>query len=162
MSEADPENPPLDETLSSRSGFDGAWLHVRVDEVRLPTGRVTTREVVEHPGRVAIVGITRDGKVLLLRQSHHAIGQHVARVPAGTLEPGESARGVCATGADGGNWLSRRSTDPAGVVLHLSWLHERAADDLPRGRTASLAVVTIDPDELIRLTPMPLATFHAS
>ena len=35
MSDADPENPPLGETLSSRRGFDGAWVHVRVDEVRL-------------------------------------------------------------------------------------------------------------------------------
>src|SRR5215204_3728382 len=90
MSDADPENPPLDETLSSRRGFDGKWVHVRVDEVRLPTGRKTTREIVEHPGSVAIVGVTSAGNVLLLRQSHHAIGRTLLGIPAGTLEPGET------------------------------------------------------------------------
>ena len=67
MSNADHENPPFGETLSSRRGFDGALVHVRIDDVRLPTGRVTTREVVEHPGSVAIVGVSSDGNVLLLR-----------------------------------------------------------------------------------------------
>src|SRR5215213_3834306 len=90
MSETDPENPPFGETLSSRRGFDGAWVHVRVDEVRLPTGRVTTREIVEHPGSVAIVAVTGDGNVLLLRQSHHAIGRTLLGIPAGTLEAGEA------------------------------------------------------------------------
>ncbi len=58
MSDSDAMNPPLGETLATRRGFDGAWVHVRVDDVRLPTGRITTREVVEHPGSVAIVGVT--------------------------------------------------------------------------------------------------------
>ena len=71
-------------------------VHVRVDDVRLPTGRVTTREVVEHPGSVAIV--TSDGNVLLLRQSHHAIGRTLLGVPAGTLEPGD-ARGMRSAGS---------------------------------------------------------------
>ena len=132
MSDADPENPPFGETLSSRRGFDGAWVHVRVDEVRLPTGRVTTREIVEHPGSVAIVGVTSDGNVLLLRQSHHAIGRTLLGVPAGTLEPGETPE-ACArrelteeTGYRAGRLTA------AGVVLHLAWLHGRADDDFPR------------------------------
>ena len=132
MSDADPENPPFGETLSSRRGFDGAWVHVRVDEVRLPTGRVTTREIVEHPGSVAIVGVTGDGNVLLLRQSHHAIGRTLLGIPAGTLEPGETPE-ACArrelaeeTGYRAGRLSAAR------VVLHLAWLHGRADDDLPR------------------------------
>ena len=132
MSDADPENPPLDETLSSRRGFDGAWVHVRVDEVRLPTGRVTTREVVEHPGSVAIVGVTGDGNVLLLRQSHHTIGRTLLGIPAGTLEPGESPEACARRELTEETGLSRRPADAAGVVLHLAWLHGRADDDLPR------------------------------
>jgi ADP-ribose pyrophosphatase len=82
--------PPHDETISSRRGYDGAWVHVRVDEVRLPSGRVRPREVVEHPGAVAIVALTTAGDVLLLRQFHHAIGRSLLGLPAGTLEPGEA------------------------------------------------------------------------
>ena len=59
-------DPPLGQILASERGFDGAWIHVRVDKVQLPSGRIATREVVEHPGAVAIVAITRAGDVLML------------------------------------------------------------------------------------------------
>ena len=156
MSDADPEDPPLSEMLSSRRGFDGAWVHVRVDDVRLPTGRVTTREVVEHPGSVAIVGVTSDENVLLLRQSHHAIGRTLLGIPAGTLEPGESPE-ACArrelteeTGYRAGRLtqLASSYTSPGYTDERLPIFH--AADCEPAGGE-------IDPDELIRLTPMPLA-----
>jgi ADP-ribose pyrophosphatase len=156
MSDTDPEDPPLDETLSSRRGFDGAWVHVRVDDVRLPTGRVTTREVVEHPGSVAIVGVTSDDNVLLLRQSHHTIGRTLLGIPAGTLEPGESPE-ACArrelteeTGYRAGRLTQLASyyTSPGYTDERLTIFH--AADCEPAGGE-------IDPDELIRLTPRPLA-----
>ncbi|HET7095082.1 MAG TPA: NUDIX hydrolase, partial [Thermomicrobiales bacterium] len=82
--------PPHDETISSRRGYDGAWAHVRVDEVRLPSGRVRPREVVEHPGAVAIVAVTAADEVVLLRQYHHAIGRSLLGLPAGTRDPGEA------------------------------------------------------------------------
>jgi ADP-ribose pyrophosphatase len=156
MSDADLENPPLDETLSSRRGFDGAWVHVRVDDVRLPTGRVTTREVVEHPGSVAIVGVTGDDIVLLLRQSHHTIGRTLLGIPAGTLEPGETPE-ACArrelteeTGYRGGRLTQLASyyTSPGYTNERLTIFH--AAGCEPAGGE-------IDPDELIRLAPVPLA-----
>jgi ADP-ribose pyrophosphatase len=156
MSDADPDNPPLGETLFSQRGFDGAWVHVRVDDVRLPTGRVTTREVVEHPGSVAIVGVTGDGNVLLLRQSHHTISRTLLGVPAGTLEPGETPE-ACArrelteeTGFRAGRLTQLASyyTSPGYTDERMTIFH--AAGCEPAGGE-------IDPDELIRLAPMPLA-----
>ena len=156
MSDADHENPPFSETLSSRRGFDGALVHVRVDDVRLPTGRVTTREVVEHPGSVAIVGVTSDGNVLLLRQSHHAIGRTLLGVPAGTLEPGETPE-ACARRelTEETGYSAGRLTEVASYYTSPGYTDERmtifhAADCEPAGGE-------IDPDELIRLTPVPLA-----
>jgi ADP-ribose pyrophosphatase len=156
MADDDRDNPPFGETLSSRRGFDGTWVHVRVDEVRLPTGRVTSREVVEHPGSVAIVGVTSDGNVLLLRQSHHAIGHTLLGLPAGTLEPGETSE-ACArrelveeTGYHAGRLrqLAAYYTSPGYTNERMTIFH--AADCEPAGSE-------IDPDELIQLTPMPLA-----
>jgi ADP-ribose pyrophosphatase len=156
MSEADRANPPFGETLSTRRGFDGAWVRVRVDEVRLPTGRVTTREIVEHRGSVAIVGVTSDGHVLLLRQSHHAISRTLLGIPAGTLEPGETLE-ACArrelieeTGYRAGplRQLAAYYTSPGYTNERMTIFH--AADCEPAGGA-------INPDELIRLTPMPLA-----
>ena len=80
---------PHGEVLVSRRGFDGKRVRVRVDEVRLPSGRQTVREVVETAPAVAVVPITTDGRVLLIRQYHHAIGRALLGLPAGTQEPGE-------------------------------------------------------------------------
>ena len=156
MADDDRDNPPFGETLSSRRGFDGKWVHVRVDEVRLPTGRITARETVEHPGSVAIVGVTSDGNVLLLRQSHHAIGRTLLGLPAGTLEPGEMPE-ACArrelveeTGYRAGRLrqLAAYYTSPGYTNERMTIFH--AADCEPAGGE-------IDPDEMIRLTPLPLA-----
>ena len=155
MSDSDAETPPLGETLATRRGFDGAWVHVRVDDVRLPTGRITTREVVEHPGSVAIVGVTTDGNVLLLRQSHHAIGRMLLGIPAGTLEPGETPE-ACArreleeeTGYRAGRLTQLASyyTSPGYTNERMTIFH--AGDCEPAGGE-------INPDELIRVTTMPL------
>jgi ADP-ribose pyrophosphatase len=151
-----PSDPPLGETLSTHRGFDGKHVHVRIDEVRLPSGRVTVRETVEHPGSVAIVGVTRDRQVLLLRQSHHAIQRTLLGIPAGTLEPGETPE-ACAlrelleeTGYRAGTLTQLASyfTSPGYSDERMTIF--RADDCEPAGGT-------IDPDELIRLTLVPLA-----
>jgi ADP-ribose pyrophosphatase len=149
-------DPPLGETLSSRRGFDGAWVHVRVDEVRLPSGRIATRETVEHPGSVAIVGITMDHQVLLLRQSHHTIGQTLLGIPAGTLEPGETPE-ACAK-----RELEEETGYRAGALTQLAsyytspgYSDERMT--IFRADNCEPAGGAIDPDELIHLTPVPMA-----
>ncbi len=83
--------PPHTVTLASHRGFDGKHLHLRVDDVRLPSGRESVREVLEHPGSVAIVPVTSDGHVVMMRQFHHCIGKSLLGLPAGTREPGEPA-----------------------------------------------------------------------
>lgn len=79
-----------EETVSSEQVYTGRIVRLRVDEVRLvPAGRLARREVVEHPGAVAIVPVTPDGHVLLVRQYRYAAGEELLEIPAGTLEPGE-------------------------------------------------------------------------
>jgi len=75
-------------TISSHYPFSGKLIKVRVDEVVLPSGRKTTRELVEHRGAVAIVAV-EDGKVLLERQYRHTAGRVMWEIPAGTLDAGE-------------------------------------------------------------------------
>ena len=75
-------------TLESRRPFVGRLLRMRVDEVELDDGRRATREVVEHPGAVAM--LAWDGERLaLVRQWRHAAGRTLLEVPAGTVDPGE-------------------------------------------------------------------------
>lgn len=71
--------------------FAGKVVSLRVDRVVLPDGREARREVVEHPGAVAVVPLLPDGRVVLVRQYRHAVGRALLEIPAGTLdEPGES------------------------------------------------------------------------
>ena len=75
-------------TVSSRRAFGGRLLSLRVDEVELESGTRATREVVEHPGAVAI--LAWDGERLAaVRQWRQAAGADLLEIPAGTLEPGE-------------------------------------------------------------------------
>lgn len=77
-------------TVSSRRAFSGRLLSLRVDEVELESGKRATREVVEHPGAVAI--LAWDGeRFAAVRQWRQAAAADLLEIPAGTREPGESA-----------------------------------------------------------------------
>ncbi len=80
------------ERIESREEiFSGKFLRLVVDRVILPDGRKATREIVLHPGAVAILPILSDGKVLLVRQHRSAIGRSLWEIPAGKLDQeGES------------------------------------------------------------------------
>jgi ADP-ribose pyrophosphatase len=81
----------MSETLTkTRYGYKGKLLKLRVDRVRLPNGYKTTREIVEHPGAVAIIPVLDDARILLTRQYRRAARRHMIEIPAGTLERGES------------------------------------------------------------------------
>lgn len=76
--------------IGSEKIFEGRLISLRRDTVLLPNGRTSTREVVAHPGAVAIVPILEDGRVVLVRQYRHAIGKILTEIPAGTLHPDET------------------------------------------------------------------------
>ncbi len=78
-----------EKTLSSKSIYRGRTVNLRVDEIRMPSGRESTREVVEHREVVAIVAIDRDDNVLLVRQFRHPVGKELLEVPAGGIDAGE-------------------------------------------------------------------------
>ena len=69
--------------------FDGRILHVYRDEVLLDNGILAEREVVKHQGAAAVVPITENGEVILVKQYRYAIGKETLEIPAGLLEPGE-------------------------------------------------------------------------
>lgn len=75
-------------TTGSTRPWAGRRITVRVDEVERSDGHRTTREIIEHPGAVAI--LAWDGERLaMVRQWRHATGATLLEIPAGTLEPAE-------------------------------------------------------------------------
>ena len=85
----------MEQRVDGRYAYRGRIISVRVDQVKLASGRETVREVVEHPGAVAIVPVEDNGNILLVRQYRYAVGRELLEIPAGTREPDESAE-ACA------------------------------------------------------------------
>lgn len=81
MGELDPY-----EVVGTTRVFDGKVISVRVDEVRMSDGQVAKREVVAHPGAVAIVALDDDGKVVLVNQYRPAVAARLDELPAGLLD----------------------------------------------------------------------------
>ena len=79
----------MEKTLSSRLIHEGRNFRFRTDDVELPDGRRTVRDIVEHPGAVAIIPILPDGRMVLVRQYRYAVQKELLEIPAGTLEEGE-------------------------------------------------------------------------
>ncbi len=75
--------------MDSQLIFSGRVVKLKVDQVRLPDGKTSSREVVVHPGAVAILPITDEGKLLLIRQFRYPAGEELWEVPAGKLGPNE-------------------------------------------------------------------------
>jgi ADP-ribose pyrophosphatase len=90
---------------AARTVYDGTLFDVVVEQ-----WGEHEREIVEHPGAVAIVAVDQEGGIALVRQRREAVRKRLLEVPAGTLEDGEqpleSARRELAeeTGLTGGAW----------------------------------------------------------
>ena len=78
-----------EKTLSSEKIFDGVILHIRRDQVELPGGGRSVREVVDHPGGVCVLALDDQGRALLVSQYRYPYQRVVREVPAGKLEYGE-------------------------------------------------------------------------
>lgn len=83
-------NDRLTETrLDGALAYDGAFLKVNRDRIRLPDGTETVREYIRHPGAVVILPLFDDGSVLLERQFRYPNAQIFIEYPAGKIDPGE-------------------------------------------------------------------------
>ena len=74
------------EVLESVRVFDGRVIAVRKDEVSMPGGSTSQRDVVEHPGAVGIVALDEQDRVLLVTQYRHPVRRRLDELPAGLLD----------------------------------------------------------------------------
>lgn len=139
---------------SSRYPYRGRIVNVRLDEVELAQG-TAVREVVEHPGAVAILAVDEAGNAILVRQYRHPAGGELLEVPAGKLEPGEEpldcARRELAeeAGLGGTRWRSlARCYSSPGFCSELLYIFEVKELEPARGKP--------DEDEELELVRIPL------
>ena len=77
--------------VDSKNAYDGYFLKIQSDTVRLPDGKISTREYIKHPGAVVILPVFDDGAVLLERQFRYPLDQVFIEFPAGKIDQGEDA-----------------------------------------------------------------------
>ncbi|MBY0026760.1 NUDIX hydrolase [Priestia aryabhattai] len=75
--------------LSSEKLFGGRVIDLYLEEVELPNGKTSTREVVKHPGAVAVIALTNDHKMVMVKQYRRPMDRILVEIPAGKLEKGE-------------------------------------------------------------------------
>ena len=79
-----------EETLSNDMVYDGRIIKVYNDEVKLPNGHISHREVVRHRGAVCVLPVTQDGYVYLVKQFRYPFADVLLEAPAGKLEEKEN------------------------------------------------------------------------
>jgi ADP-ribose pyrophosphatase len=142
-SSAMPKNPGevkfAEKKLGGKEIYKGKMLKYDIDEVLLPNGEKTSREVIKHPGAAAVVAVLDDGRVVFVRQYRYPVGRVLCELPAGKLDAGEDPL-ACArrelaeeTGFSAGEWrkLSAIVTAPGfcDEVIHIY-----KAENLSAGR----------------------------
>ena len=71
---------------SSADVYTGRVMALRTDQVVMPGGRVATREIMEHPGAVAIAAVDDEYRIVLILQYRHAVSRRLWELPAGLLD----------------------------------------------------------------------------
>lgn len=158
----EPLRSPPDVTVeNSRLLHDGRVFRLLHERVRLPSGLVQELDVVEHRGAVAIAARDADGRLVLVRQYRHAVGEWTLELPAGRLESGESPLDTAhreleeETGLVARRWTFLRSFVPSPGFCS-ERIHLFLAEDLapaaggarPHDADEELDVVRLWPGEL--------------
>lgn len=144
-----------EKTISSQTIFAGKVVHLQVDQVKLPNGSTSTREIIKHPGAVSVLAVTEENRLVLVRQFRKPLEKTILEIPAGKLEKGEDPL-VCA---------KRELQEETGYIAdHLEpvvsfytspgfadeYLHLFQAKGLKKGQ------VDLDEDEFVELVELTL------
>jgi ADP-ribose pyrophosphatase len=143
--------------VSGEEVYGGVLLHVQRDAVRLPDGRVATREYIDHPGAVAIIPILDGGEILLERQYRYPLGRLMIEIPAGKIDPGEDPFGTAKrelleeTGYTAREWRHLGTIHPL-----VAYSNERIELYLARGLVEEQGAL-LDDGEFLETFTLPLA-----
>ncbi|MGG6309684.1 NUDIX hydrolase [Paenibacillus macerans] len=136
-------------TVSTEPIFTGKVISLQIDTVELPDGTTATREIVKHPGAVAVLAV-HEGRLLLVDQYRQAMGRRELEIPAGKLEKGEDPQEAA------GRELQEETGYRCGKLTHLhsfytspgfadEVIHLYLAEQLTAGEMA------LDEDEFIEV-----------
>lgn len=142
--------------LSSEEIFDGVVVHLYKDDIKLPNGNFSTREVIRHVGAVGIVPMTEDGKVIIERQFRYPLASVITEIPAGKLDSKQEDRLSAAkrelkeeTGITADEWIDMGVYYPAAA-----YCDEKITLYLAKG--LHYGKQKLDDDEFLNIVEVPL------
>lgn len=151
-----------EKTLKTEKIFTGKVISLQVEDVELPNGNVSKREIVKHPGAVAVLALTDDNKIVMVEQYRKALEKTIIEIPAGKLELGEDPE-TCARreleeetgyGCKEMEWLISFYTSPgfADEIVHLY---------IAKGLEKKENAASLDEDEFVNLMEITLEEAQA-
>ena len=151
-----------EKTIQSQPLYSVKVISLKVDDVSLPNGETGKREIINHPGAVAVIAITENNKILLVEQYRKALERSIVEIPAGKLEKGEepivTARRELEeeTGytSDHFEFIQAFATSPgfADEIIHIYVAEKLKKLDIP---------VELDEDEFVELMEVSLEEAEA-
>ena len=144
-------------TLESTTVYQGRLLYAKLDRIRLPNGKESTREYLIHPGAAVILPIFDNGDILLERQYRYPLRRDFLELPAGKFDPDETEI-ACAqrelqeeTGYVAEQWRYLNTQYPC-----IGYSNERLVYFLARSLTHEGD--NLDHDEFLEILRMPFGT----
>jgi ADP-ribose pyrophosphatase len=140
--------------LSTNTIYEGRIVTLKDHQVELEDGRKSVREIVEHRGAVAMVPLTTEGEVLMIRQFRLATGGVLLELPAGTLDTGEEPRAAAAREIEEEIGMKSGELEELGsFFVSPGWCTERITVYLATGLTPSEQ--NLDEDEVVEVVSLP-------
>jgi ADP-ribose pyrophosphatase len=136
--------------------YSGTILDLEVDQVQLPSGLETTREVVRHKGASVVLPLHADRRVVLVRQYRYPIDEVLLELPAGKLDPGEDARACAARELQEETGWRGREIHELGSFLTTPGFTDEVLYAFLATPLAAAHDAAPDPDEAIEIVTMPV------
>ncbi len=144
--------------LSSTTLLERRWLTIREERIELPHGgQIDEFHVIEAPDWTAVLALTEDEDVVMVEQYRHGAGRTSCELPAGVIDPGESALEAARRElAEETGYVAKHWTPISVVFTEPSRHTNRAHFFFASGATRSMNT-KFDPSENIRLRLMKTA-----
>ncbi len=142
----------LGKVLSSKVVFSGSVFDVRRELVAEPQGVRATRDFIEHPGSVVVLPVFPDGRILLIRQYRHSVGQFLWELVAGRRDGDETfAHGAHRELQEETGYTARSMRKLTGLYPSPGFLREKMVIFLAQGLRAGPANPEVDEKIAVRI-----------